>query len=302
MLEEQKLRSIRQSKHDYHPFHIVDPSPWPFLTSFSLFLIVCSIVLTLQSSNYFQCAGNCPFGFHAWPFILVRLFSITGFMSFIFSIYCWLTDIITESVYQGKHTWRVSRGLRIGFSLFIVSEVMLFFSFFWAFFTFSLNPSIWIGGVWPSFGLAVLDPLGLPLTNTMLLLTSAYYLTIAHWCVLSNLRKNAIMGVSWSLLFAILFVFVQALEYLNAKTFINDSSYGSIFYLITGFHGIHVIIGALLIFFTGLRFHKLPFFLKVNTLFRDQHVGFQAAVWYWHFVDVIWFFVWSFVYSWGGRF
>lgn len=303
-----KLPVIYNSER--HPFHIVDPSPWPFLVAMSLFQLLVKTVFFL----------------HGLPYGYQHGLLITHVMSFIFiySIINWFYDIVIEGLIEGHHTLRVQRGLRMGIVLFIISEVMFFFSFFWAFFHFSLSPSIAIGCVWPPLGIKVLNPWGLPFLNTVILLSSGVSVTWAHraiahrvvykaeynwiaktlieikcrlagtnYLVINYYRRSALTALLITIFWGVLFTLIQKYEYEHATFTIADSVYGSIFYLITGFHGLHVIIGTVFLivcFFRHLFYH----------FSRTHHVGLEAAIWYWHFVDIVWLCVFVCVYWWGG--
>lgn len=178
--------------------------------------------------------------------------------------------------------------------LFIVSEVMFFFSFFWAFFHSSLSPSIWIGCVWPPIGIEPINPWGLPFLNTIILISSGVSVTYAHRSMLASYRNGVSIGLFYSILLGVLFTFLQIFEYTVAPFNINDSIYGSIFYVSTGFHGLHVILGTVFLFVTLIRHLKYHFLV-------EHHFGFEASIWYWHFVDIVWIFLFVVIYWWGGK-
>jgi len=219
-------------------------------------------------------------------------FAILGLL---FCSYRWFQDIITESAYQGFHTRRVVQGLKYGMLLFIVSEVMFFFSFFFSFFYFALTPSPWTGGIWPPKGIVAVNPWLLPFWNTVILLSSGVMLTWAHAAIIAGRRRDALWGMFCTIIIGALFTIFQFWEYTHASFCINDTAYGSIFYLVTGFHGFHVIIGAIFIFVCWLRAVS-----ETNTSYtQEHHFGFIAALWYWHFVDIVWIFVFFVIYVWG---
>jgi len=247
------------SKH-YHPFHLVDPSPWPFLVSFSLLQTTLSFVLYLQNFKYSSLKMHLGL-------IFLLLFSNR-----------WFLDIVRESTHEGHHTLKVQHGLRSGVALFIVSELCFFFSFFWAFFHSSVHPTVAIGCVWPPVGIQTLNPLSIPLLNTLILLSSGVVLTYAHRAILCGYKAETIDGLIGTVIYGVIFTIFQIFEYTYAPFSIQDSVYGSLFFMCTGFHGFHVFIGTLLLIACLIRT-----FLDHFT--KDNHIGFEAAAWYWHFVD-----------------
>lgn len=215
-----------------------------------------------------------------------------GFVCTVVNTSLWWRDIVREGTFEGAHTLLVQHGLRFGMVLFIVSEVMLFFAFFWAFFHSALNPVPEIGCVWPPKGIEVISPWLIPLLNTTLLLTSGASLTWAHSALLGGYRLETITALLLTLVFAVLFTMFQAYEYVNAPFHISDGIYGSTFYMLTGLHGFHVIVGTL--------FLTVALYRAVAHHYTTQnHIGFEAAAWYWHFVDVVWIFLFLAVYTWG---
>jgi len=169
---------------------------------------------------------------------------------------------------------------------------MFFFAFFFPFFYCSLNPSHNIGGVWPPFGLSILDPWGFPFINTLCLLTSGITVTSTHYAICGGSKSHAFFTLVWTILLSLLFTCTQVFEYIIAPFTINDGIYGSTFYLTTGFHGFHVLIGTIFLAVCLLRLHLDHFTI-------EHHFGFEAAVWYWHFVDIVWLFLFLTVYCWG---
>lgn len=217
---------------------------------------------------------------------------LTGFTTTIFVMYTWWKDIVREGTYEGQHTKQVQQGLRWGMILFIVSEVMFFFAFFWAFFHSSLAPTFDIGGVWPPEGIEVLNPWEVPLLNTVLLLSSGATVTWAHHAIVAGSRKDAFIGLVLTVILAAFFTLLQAFEYYTAPFTISDSVYGATFFMATGFHGFHVIIGTIFLTVCTIR-------LVYHHFTREHHFGFEAAAWYWHFVDVVWLFLFVTIYWWG---
>lgn len=269
-----KIINFNKNKH---PFHIVTPSPWPFCISISILSFIISFVCYL---HFYPKAG---------------LFVILSFLLFCLILICWFNDIIFESTIQMKHTTYVQKGLRLGMILFIVSEIMFFFSFFWAFFHSSLSPSIQIGAIWPPKGIIVFNPWEIPFLNTIILLLSGLWASLAHH-IIKNKVKQFFLLANFSFFFAIclgiIFTIFQLYEYITAPFSISDSVYGSIFFLATGFHGFHVIIGTLFLIVVGIRNYYNHFFIL-------EAVSVDCAVWYWHFVDVVWLFLFISIYWWG---
>jgi len=220
------------------------------------------------------------------------LFYFNCFVLF-FIIGRWFRDIVVESTYEGHHTLAVQHGIFCGMVLFILSEIMFFFSFFWAFFHSALSPSIFIGGVWPPAYFQQIDALSIPLLNTVLLLMSGVTITYSHQAVLTRNRVLALDGLIWTLIYGVIFIALQLYEYRNSLFSINDGIYGSVFYILTGFHGLHVIIGCC---FLGISLYRLANYHFTCT----HHVGYEVGILYWHMVDVVWLFLFVFVYIWGG--
>jgi len=259
----------------FHPFHIVDPSPWPFFTAAAVLFI------TVGTAMYM----------HSYKNGLLLL--ILGFLTLLGVASLWWRDVVREATYEGQHTKAVERGLALGMLLFIVSEVMFFFAFFWAYFHVSLSPAIEIGCTWPPHGITVLNPWKIPLLNTVILLLSGVTLTCAHYnMVLGESRAVVLFYLIVTVVLGIIFTACQVYEYVEAPFSIHDGVYGSTFFLLTGFHGFHVLVGTIFIIVSLLRFFYHHFT-------REHHLGFEAAAWYWHFVDVVWLFLYIFLYCWG---
>lgn len=257
-----------------HGFHLVDPSPWPIFTSLGLWGFTAGLV------GWFQ-------GFH-YGGALAAL----SFLSLIYVAIIWWRDVLRESVYQGHHTKAVQKGIMYGMILFIVSELMLFAGFFWAFGHSSLAPSIDIGGVWPPRGIQVFNPFEIPFLNTLILLTSGASVTWAHYAILLGNTKQTLYALGITIALAAVFTVFQGFEYCTAGFTISDSIYGSCFYMLTGLHGAHVIVGTLFLTVCLVRASK-------SQLRPDHHLGFELAALYWHFVDVVWLVVFAVVYYWG---
>lgn len=255
-----------------HPYHLVDFSLWPLMGSASSFLVAISLVLWFH-----QKIGG----------LLLLFFSI---YLVLYTMYYWWMDVVYEA-FDGHHTKKVQKGLRMGMALFIISEVMFFFSFFWAFFTVSLSNGIEIGDVWPPVYITPMDSFKIPLLNTLLLLTSGASLTWAHHELIKGNRSKVLTGLFYTIILAIIFTFFQFIEYVYATFDITDGVYGSTFFMATGFHGFHVVIGTIFLSVCYLRTHFSHFT-------KEHHFGFEAASWYWHFVDVVWIFLYVTIYVW----
>lgn len=258
--------------HQTHAYHIVNPSPWPLTGAFSALLLTSGLVIW----------------FHYSSTILLSL----GLLANTLTIYQWWRDIIREGTYQGHHTPIVQKGLRYGIILFIVSEVFFFAGFFWAFYHSSLVPTHDLGGCWPPTGITPLNPLEVPLLNTSVLLASGVSITWAHHSLIEGKRNHINQALLITILLGLYFTILQASEYFETPFSISDGIYGSTFFIATGFHGLHVIIGTSFLVVCLLRQLKFHFTSK-------HHFGFEAAAWYWHFVDVVWLFLYVSIYWWG---
>jgi cytochrome c oxidase subunit 3 len=215
-----------------------------------------------------------------------------GIIMILFVSFCWWRDIVREATIEGQHTSFVQNGLKIGMLLFIVSEVMFFFAFFIAFFYSSFNPSLSIGGVWPPAFITTLDPWKIPLLNTILLLSSGASVTWAHHSIVYGYKFNASIALLVTIVLAVIFTALQGFEYATAPFSMSDGIYGSTFYMATGFHGFHVFIGTCFLSVCLIR-------LYFNHFTKEHHFGFEAAAWYWHFVDIVWLFLFITIYWWG---
>ena len=265
--------NVKKGQYQAFPYHLVEPSPWPILVSFSLLSLMLGAVM------YFH-----GFSYGGW---LLNL----GLTLTCFSMLLWFRDVITEATYLGHHTVEVQKGLSIGIVLFIISEVFAFLSVFWAFFHSSLSPTVEIGGSWPPLGITPLDPFAIPLLNTILLLSSGAFITFAHHSLIKGNRKAAINGTLLTIVFAIIFTALQYYEYSEASFSIADSVFGTTFFCSTGLHGLHVIVGTLFILVQFFR-------LLSHQLTKSHHVGMEGAIAYWHFVDVVWLGLYGIVYLW----
>ena len=258
-----------------HSYHLVDPSPWPLIAALGAFMFTTGMVLYMHR---FLDGGSL---------------ALTGFFIILYVMFAWWRDIVREATFEEQHTQTVQRGLRLGMILFIASEVMFFFAFFWAFFHSSLSPTFNIGGVWPPESVEVIGTSGIPLTNTFFLLSSGATVTWAHHAIIVRAKKQAIIGLILTVLLAIIFTGFQGIEYFEAPFSISDSVFGSCFFLTTGFHGFHVFVGTVALIISLIR-------IVLNHFTSEHHFGFESAAWYWHFVDVVWLFLFIAVYWWGG--
>jgi len=270
-----------------HDYHLVDPSPWPIIGAIAAFVMAVGAIMWMKKL--------APFGFAAGGFVFGA-----GLLGVLAVMVLWWRDVIEESVHGGFHTKVVQISHRYGMILFIASEVMFFVAWFWAYFNASLFPADIIeyakleftGGTWPPKGIEVLDPWHFPLLNTLILLTSGTTVTWAHHALLKGDRSGLKAGLALTILLGAIFTFIQAYEYAHAPFAFKGSIYGATFFMATGFHGFHVIVGT--IFLTvclGRAF--------VGQLTESHHLGFEFAAWYWHFVDVVWLFLFACIYVWG---
>ncbi len=310
------LSIAKIQKEKQHPFHLLEPSFLPLLTAISAFLVLTNLVFYWHYG-----INNCAYQ---------NAFITVSFTFFLCILFFWFGSVIYESA--SHHTFKVSQGLRTGFILFIASEVFFFFAFFWGYFHFSLTSSISLGYQWPPIGIQQFDIYGLPLVNTLLLLSSGFTITIAHHILVvkhnkGKLLKKPLFGfvqlfLMLTIIFGFAFLICQGIEYTNGLNFRwNDNVFGSCFFILTGFHGFHVTVGTIYLLVCWLRTeialyaqrlltHKNKDKFLLNSSFlrkisqtvmtRQQHVGFETAAWYWHFVDVVWLFLFISVYWWGG--
>ena len=262
-------------KNTRHPFHLVDPSPWPFTGALFGFSLLFGNAMFMHSYR------------GGWFLLMV------GFIGIILTMYVWWRDIVREATIEGNHTAEVQKGLRMGVILFICSEIMFFVAFFWAFFDASLKPAMAIGGVWPPSEFSILNPWGIPLLNTVILLSSGATLTLSHHTLIAG-RKTFVPFhlLVATIILGIFFTFLQGFEYINAPFSIADGIYGSTFFMATGFHGLHVLVGTIFLIVCAVRMYNKHFT-------AEHHFGFEAAAWYWHFVDVVWLFLFVSIYWWG---
>nr|YP_009755712.1 cytochrome c oxidase subunit III [Cavia aperea]ALK60809.1 cytochrome c oxidase subunit III [Cavia aperea]QIQ22952.1 cytochrome c oxidase subunit III [Cavia aperea] len=258
--------------HQTHAYHMVNPSPWPLTGALSALLLTSGMIM--------------------WFHFNSKTLLMLSFLANALTMYQWWRDIVREGTYQGHHTTVVQKGLRYGMILFIISEVFFFSGFFWAFYHSSLAPTPELGGFWPPAGINPLNPMEVPLLNTSVLLASGVSITWSHHSLMEGNRKQMIQALIITIALGIYFTLLQASEYYEASFSISDGIYGSTFFVATGFHGLHVIIGSSFLVVCLLRQLLYHFTSK-------HHFGFEAAAWYWHFVDVVWLFLYVSIYWWG---
>ena len=254
------------------PFHLVEFSPWPLTGS------IGALTLTLGLTAWFHGKGIAGI--------------IIGLIIIALTILQWWRDVVREATFQGHHTTQVINGLRWGIILFIASEVLFFFAFFWAFFHRRLAPAPELGCIWPPTGIHALNPFSVPLLNTAVLLASGVTITWSHHSLIEGKKREAAQALALTVILGVYFTFLQAGEYWEAPFTLADRVYGSTFFVATGFHGLHVLIGSSFLavcLFRIIRIHFSP----------NRHFGFEAAAWYWHFVDVVWIFLYLCIYWWG---
>nr|UYB78722.1 cytochrome c oxidase subunit III [Ornithodoros turicata] len=255
----------------FQPFHLVDKSPWPLTGSIAALSFMVGMINMMHFKN----------------FLLIQLATLITILTMI----QWWRDICREASFQGNHNSIVLLNMKWGMMLFIISEVFFFVSFFWSFFHSSLSPNIEIGSMWPPQGIIPFNPFSIPLLNTTILLSSGISVTWAHHSLLMKNYNESQNALLMTIILGILFTSLQSWEYIQAPFSISDSVYGSTFFMATGFHGIHVLIGTTFLSISSLRIYLSHFSDK-------HHFGFEAAAWYWHFVDVVWLFLYTFMYWW----
>nr|YP_009107403.1 cytochrome c oxidase subunit III [Eudontomyzon morii]YP_009107416.1 cytochrome c oxidase subunit III [Lethenteron appendix]AGZ13040.1 cytochrome c oxidase subunit III [Lethenteron camtschaticum]AIR11961.1 cytochrome c oxidase subunit III [Lethenteron camtschaticum]AIR11974.1 cytochrome c oxidase subunit III [Lethenteron camtschaticum]AIU40999.1 cytochrome c oxidase subunit 3 [Eudontomyzon morii]AIU41012.1 cytochrome c oxidase subunit 3 [Lethenteron appendix] len=258
--------------HQAHAYHMVDPSPWPLTGAGAALLMTSGLAMW----------------FHKNSCILMTL----GLILMLLTMYQWWRDVVREGTYLGHHTSPVQQGLRYGMILFIISEVCFFAGFFWAFYHASLAPTLELGLTWPPTGINPLNPFEVPLLNTAVLLASGVSVTWAHHSITEKNRTETTQALALTVLLGLYFTALQVMEYYETPFTMADSVYGSTFFVATGFHGLHVIIGSLFLLTCLVRHLQYHFTSK-------HHFGFEAAAWYWHFVDVVWLFLYISIYWWG---
>ncbi|MEL6196342.1 MAG: cytochrome c oxidase subunit 3 [Pseudomonadota bacterium] len=266
-----------------HDYHILPPSPWPFYGAVAAFVMLVGGILAMKGES---------------PILL-----LAGFVGCIYVAFGWWRDVVAESR-VGDHTPVVQIGLRYGVILFIISEVMFFVAWFWTYFKFAIFPTVAIedgqtvptadapDGVWPPVGVETFNPWDLPFMNTVILLLSGCTVTWAHHALIENKRKDLVLALNCTVGLGAIFTIFQAYEYSHAPFGFSDNAYTSIFFMATGFHGFHVLVGTIFLAVCLLR-------ARAGQFSPQKHIGFEAAAWYWHFVDVVWLFLFAGIYVWG---
>jgi len=303
-----ELKTINEAKNQQHPFHVLGSSRLPIFIAAFVGSLAISVIVKLQNvsklSQFLSIGEDIIQPFFALPLCLLnqeipdeatdnRIMQLLALI--LLTLWAWGRELVREATHEGYHTLNVVTGLKYGMLLFLASEAMLFFPFFWAFFHASLSPAVTIGGIWPPEGIRLeetLDAFMLPLVNTVVLLTSGVALVAAHRAILAGCRPVVLNGLYIAISLGILFSWLQYLEYGLAHYTINDGLYGSTFFMLTGLHGFHVLVGTCLLLIAYWRAVQ-------NHFSRQHHALFEFAAWYWHFVDVVWLFVFAFVYCWG---
>jgi len=268
------MTNIIRSNFQDHPFHLVSPSPWPLYTSICLLNLTSIAALSMHSFN------------ESHYLLYLALVLLLSTMSF------WFRDIVSEGTFLGDHTLAVQKGLNLGIILFIVSEALFFMAIFWAFFHSALTPTVELGAQWPPIGIEPVNPFELPLLNTVLLLSSGATVTYAHHSLIYGERKGALYGSIITVLLAVIFTIFQGVEYSVSSFTISDGAFGACFFFATGFHGFHVIIGTI---FLGVALWRI----YAYHLTDNHHLGFEGGILYWHFVDIVWLFLYFAIYYWG---
>ncbi|MFQ5984672.1 MAG: cytochrome c oxidase subunit 3 [Alphaproteobacteria bacterium] len=264
------MAEARAKGHDYH---LVDPSPWPIVGALSALVLAGGGILLMHEVT--------------WVVFAIGVLMVLGTM------FGWWRDVVREATFEGRHTPVVQVGLRYGMGLFITSEVMFFVAWFWAYFNASLFPVEQMGGVWPPAGVETFDPWDVPFLNTLILLSSGATVTWAHHEIREDNRRLALQALTLTIVLGIAFTSLQAMEYAHAPFSFRGGIYGTTFFMATGFHGFHVIVGTCFLTVCLWRLYKGHFK-------PDHHFGFEAAAWYWHFVDVVWLFLFTSIYWWNG--
>jgi len=256
----------------YNIFHLVNVRPWPFSTSICFLSFALGVIIIARD-------------FFCTPFLI-------SLILLLYSSYIWGQDIHREACYEGTHNTEVLEGFKLGIIFFIFSECFFFLGIFWTYLHLAESPAVELGGLWPPFGIICFDPIGIPFLNTIILVSSGVSVTWCHHTIEKGYYKLSVLSLLFTVILGSIFTIFQLIEYYVAGFTFSCSSYSSIYFLGTGFHGFHVLIGRVLLLIRLLRF--LNFFISPN-----HRAGFECSVWYWHFVDIVWFFLYLIFYWWG---
>nr|QDH82267.1 cytochrome c oxidase subunit III [Parapolybia flava] len=254
-----------------HPYHMVTISPWPLLLSINIMFVFIGII--------------------KWFYMFKMNLFYLALMNMLLIMYQWWRDVVREGTFQGMHTSNMVKNMKTGMILFIASEIFFFISLFWTYFHMSLSPSIEIGMLWPPKNIVMLNPYNIPLLNSIILISSGLTITWSHHLLLNNKNLNSMLTLMQTINLGVMFTLCQIYEYFETSFTIADSVFGSIFFLTTGFHGLHVIIGTIFLMICLMRMY-------LNHFSNTHHFGYEAAIWYWHFVDIVWLFVYTWIYWW----
>lgn len=258
----------------FNSFHIVTLSPWPLIASIQISRLI--IIVTFNNNNQIK-TNNINL------IEIVITFTIPTL---------WWKNTIKENNKEGTHHNKIIKGIKIGIIIFIISEVIFFISFFWAYFHSRTRPNIEIGQIWPPLSIKSFNPINVPLLNTVILIRSGFSITWSHHLILEKKINKSLKALKITLTIGVYFSLLQIIEYIQSEFSINDSSYGNIFFIATGFHGIHVLIGSTFILINIINIKKI-------FITNKQHIGFELSAWYWHFVDIVWLFLYLSIYWWG---
>lgn len=280
MQEREKRRKMR-NKISFS-YHLVEISPYPLTSS------ICLLTLLLSFVGKIHIINNIGIQEKINKIIIIALISL------IISVYLWFKDIISEAYYRGEHTTKVQSSINLGFGLFVISEACIFFSLFFAYFYNSLIPSVEIGSIWPPTGIITLNYKAIPLINTAILFFSGVAITASHNYLISNNKSLALFYLFLTIFLGSIFSAFQYYEYLNAFFTLTDSFFGSSFFLLTGFHAFHILCGTLFLLIAFLR-------LNYNQFIISHHLNFSLGSLYWHFVDLVWLFLFAFLYIWASN-
>nr|YP_009256117.1 cytochrome c oxidase subunit III [Rediviva intermixta]AKS40060.1 cytochrome c oxidase subunit III [Rediviva intermixta] len=254
-----------------HPFHMVTVSPWPFMMSMNIFNLLMSMV--------------------NWMYMNLYWLLIISLMSNFLVMFQWWRDVVRESTFQGFHTYFIVKMMKSSMILFIISELFFFISFFWTYIHSSVSPAVEIGMLWPPKNIDMINPYSIPLLNSFILVSSGFSITWSHYSLLMNNKLDMIISLMITIFLSIYFSLVQSIEYCNLPFSYNDSVFGSIFFMSTGFHGLHILIGTVFMLICLIR-------VLLNHFSYIHHFNFEAASWYWHFVDIIWLLLYFLIYWW----